>query len=372
MKVAIVHEVLIGFGGGERVLEDILKVFPGACVYTLIYTPKNMPERFKNYDIRTTYFQKIPFAGKIYQKLVPLMPGAWERLNLTGFDLVISSSNNCCKGIITRPSAVHICYCHTPPRYYWDMFYEYKRNSSVLMRMILPPLIHKMRMWDKLAADRVDYYVANSEFTAKRIQKYYRRDAVVIYPGVHINDYPVTEKPEDYYLIVSRFVTYKRIDLAIEACNRLRKRLVIIGGRGDASDSLRRLAGESVEFKGCLPDDIMQQYYINAKAFLFPGKEDFGITPVEAQSAGVPVLAFGEGGALETVIDGKTGLFFYEQTVDALVNCIKKFEEAGVEYSRQKIREHSLIFSEEHFRREIQLFCMSKYNEENNGRKSCN
>lgn len=356
MKVAIVHELLVGYGGAERVLEDILKVYPDADVYTLIYMPEKMPERFKGYKIHTTYFQKIPFASKLYKKMVPMMPGAWERLDLTEYDIVISSCNNCCKGIIVAPYATHICYCHTPPRYYWDMFYEYRNNSGKIMKLILPGLIHKMRMWDRLAADRVDYFVANSKFTAARIKKYYRREAKVIYPGVHINDYELVDKPDDYYLIVSRFVTYKRIDLAIKACNRLEKRLVIIGGRGEAEKELRQLAGATIEFKGHLSDEEMQEYYIHAKAFLFPGKEDFGITPVEAQSAGVPVLAFGEGGALETVVDGKTGIFFYEQTEEALIECIKTFEEKGVEYSRQQIREYSMKFSEERFRKEIKKY----------------
>lgn len=365
MKVAIVHELLIGHGGAERVLEDILKVYPEAHIYTMIYDPKSMPERFRNYDIRTTYFQKIPMSKKLYKKLVPLMPGAWERLDLTSYDLVISSSNNCCKGVITGPKATHICYCHTPPRYYWDMFYEYRKNSGWIMRMLLPGLIHKMRMWDRLAADRVDYFIANSNFTATRIAKYYRREARVIYPGVHLNDYEVQERPEEYYLVVSRFVTYKRVDLAIEACNRLKKRLVIIGGRGEAEKELHRMAGPTIEFKGHLSDEEMLHYYVKAKAFLFPGKEDFGITPVEAQSAGVPVLAFGEGGALETVVDGKTGRFFHEQTAEALMECMQLFEDEGVEYSRKQIREHSLKFSEERFRSELEGYVKEKTDREN-------
>lgn len=356
MKVAIVHELLIGYGGAERVLEDILKVYSEAVVYTMIYLPDKMPERFRQYEIRTTYFQKIPMAEKLYKKMVPLMPGAWERLDLTEYDLVISSCNNCCKGVIVAPYATHVCYCHTPPRYYWDMFYEYRKDSGRFMKLILPGLIHKMRMWDRLAADRVDYFVANSEFTAARIKKYYRRESEVIYPGVHINDCEIVEEPEDYYLVVSRFVAYKRVDLAIKACNKLGRRLVIIGGRGEAEKELYKIAGDTIEFKGHLPDEEVWKYYIHAKAFLFPGKEDFGITPVEAQSAGVPVLAFAQGGALETVIDGKTGRYFFKQTEDALIECMKSFEEQGVAYSRSEIREHSLKFSDERFRREVEKF----------------
>ena len=222
----------------------------------------------------------------------------------------------------------------------------------------MPRMIHKMRIWDQLAANRVDYFVSNSNFIAQRIKKYYRRDAKTIYPPVHINEYPLVDEPDDYYLIVSRFVYYKRIDLAIAACNQLQKKLVIIGG-GDEEKKLRAMAGPTIQFAGRVNDEEMMQYYVHAKAFLFPGEEDFGITPVEAQSAGCPVLAYGR--ALETVLDGRTGLFFTEQTAENLMECIQRFEAQGVEYDRTHIRQHSLSFSEERFRNEVSN-CVNRCN----------
>lgn len=356
LKVALVHDWLVTAGGAEKVLWQFHLLFPDAPIYTLVYDPACGNGMFKECDIRTTWLQKFPMATKLYKNMLTLMPGAWERLDLTEYDLVLSSCSSCCKGVITRPDAVHICYCHTPTRYIWDFYYQYLKNAGSFKRLVMPGMIHKMRLWDRQAADRVDYFVSNSDFIAQRIQKYYRRKATTIYPPVHINDYPLVEQPDDYYLIVSRFVYYKRIDLAVEACTRLGKKLVIIGG-GDEEKKLRAIAGPTVTFAGRVSDEEMMQYYSHAKAFLFPGEEDFGITPVEAQSAGCPVLAYGRGGALETVLGGKTGLFFSEQTAESLMECITRFEVKGVEYSRADIRQHSLGFSEERFRREIAEEC---------------
>jgi len=355
-KVALVHDWLVTAGGAEKVLWQFHLLFPQAPIYTLVYDPSCGGGMFRECDVRTTWLQKLPFATRLYKNMLTLMPGAWERLDLTEYDLVLSSCSSCCKGVITRPDAVHVCYCHTPTRYVWDFYYQYLKNSGALKKLVMPGMIHKMRIWDRLAADRVDYYISNSNFIAERIQKYYRREAKTIYPPVHINDYPLVEQPDDYYLIVSRFVYYKRIDLAVEACTRLGKRLVIVGG-GDEEKKLRALAGPTIEFVGRVDDATMMQYYSHAKAFLFPGEEDFGITPVEAQSAGCPVLAYGRGGALETVQGGKTGLFFPEQTVESLMECITRFEKNGVEFSRSQIRQHSLQFDEERFRNEIWQVC---------------
>lgn len=362
LKVALVQDWLVKFGGAEWTLLNWHKIFPDAPLYTLVYDKKKMGNVFSDFDVRTTYIQKIPGAVKHYQTLLPLMPGAWERLDLTEYDLVISSCSSCCKGIITRPDAVHICYCHTPTRYFWDMFYEYKRESNPIKAFLMTPFIHKLRMWDRLAADRVDYFIANSQFTKKRIAKYYRRDADVIYSvgGNFVPQaiYDSTEN-EDYYLTVGRLIGYKRFDLAIEACNRLGKRLVIVG-TGNEEQNLKKIAGPTIEFKGYCTDEEILKYYAKAKAFLFPGLEDFGFTPVEAQSGGTPVLAYGKGGALETVKDGKTGYFFYEQTTEALIECIEKFESVDVEYSRDEIRGYANTFSAEHFRKQMYEYCMNK------------
>ena len=356
LKVAIVHDWLVSYAGADRVVDCMHHVFPDAPIYTLVYDKDKMPAWFRDYDIRTTWIQKLPFATKLYKKLLPLMPGAFEALDLSEYDLVLSSSSSCSKGVITRPDAVHICYCHTPIRYVWDFYYTYRANANPLVRAVMPGQMHKLRQWDKCAADRVDYFIANSRYIAQRIKKYYRRDSDVIYPCVHINQSPFVEK-EDFYLVVGRFTWYKRIDLAVVACTKLGRRLVVIGS-GDEESRLRAIAGPTVEFKGGgLSDEEVRDYYLRAKAFLFPGEEDFGITPVEAQSAGTPVLAYGRGGACETVEDGRTGLLFHAQTVDSLAECIEKFEAEGVACTKEEIRAHSLRFSEERFEAQLRAYC---------------
>ncbi len=353
-KIAIVHDWLVSYAGADRVVDRMLHVFPDAVVYTLVYDPRAMPPWFQNYDIRTTYIQKLPFATRIYKNLLPLMPGAFEALDLSAYDIVISSSSSCSKGVITRPDALHICYCNTPIRYVWDFYYTYRDNANWLVRRVMPRQMHKLRMWDKCAADRVDYFIANSHFVAQRIKKYYRRDSDVIYPCVHISEEPFVPK-EDFYLVVGRFTWYKRIDLAVAACTRLGRRLVVIGSGGEGK-KLKGIAGPTVTFLGGVPDEEVRRYYLRARAFLFPGEEDFGITPVEAQSAGTPVLAYGKGGACETVADGKTGLLFAEQTVDCLCGCIAQFEKTGVSAGPEEIRAHSRRFSEERFENEFRAY----------------
>lgn len=362
MKVAIMHDWFSSYAGADRLTDQLHHVFPDAPIYTLIYNEKSMPEWFKTYDIRTSYIQKLPFANKLYKNMLTFMPRIWESIDLSEYDLVISVCSSCSKGVITRPDAVHICICCTPTRYIWDFYHTYLESAGTLKRLLMPGMIHKMRIWDRLAADRVDYFVSISKYIAQRVRKYYRRESDVIYPCVHINDYPIVEEPGDYYLSVGRFVYYKRIDLAIQACNTLKRKLIVIG-QGEDYKRLRAIAGPTIEFKGALSDDEVKQYYSRAKAFLFPGEEDFGITPVEAQSAGCPVLAYGKGGAMETVQDGKTGLFFDEQTPESLTDCIRRFEQGGVSGTRRQIREHSLSFSEERFRNEIQEYCLGKARE---------
>lgn len=362
LKVALVQDWLVKFGGAEWVLINWHKIFPEAPLYTLVYDKKKMGKTFKDFDIRTTYIQKIPGGVKHYQTFLPLMPGAWERLDLTEYDLVLSSCSSCCKGIITRPDAVHVCYCHTPTRYFWDMFYEYKSQCNPIKAFLMTPFIHKLRMWDRLAADRVDYFVANSKFTQQRIKKYYQRKSDVIYSmgGNFVSDelFNSTEK-EEFYLATGRLIGYKRFDLAIEACNRLGKKLIVVG-IGNEEKNLKKIAGPTIEFKGYCSNEKILEYYAKAKAFLFPGLEDFGLTPIEAQSGGTPVLAYGKGGALETVEEGETGLFFEEQTVESIVACIEKFEKFGVAKSKNAIRVHANIFSAEYFRKQIYEYCMEK------------
>ena len=369
LKVALVHDWLVGRGGGERVLYDIHTLFPDAPIYTLVYDQDKAPEWCKECDIRTTYIQKWPGAKSHHKLLLSFMPKAWEALDLTEYDLVISCCASCCKGVITRPDALHVCYSFSPTRYVWDLYYDYLENTNAIKRFFMKRMIHKVRLWDFQAAQRVDHFAADSNFVGSRIKKYYRRDFTTIYPGTRINENPITEMPDDYYLVVARFVRYKRVDLAIEACNQLKKKLVVIGSGGEEEERLKKLAGDTVEFLGRVSDEEMERYYSRAKAFLFPGIEDYGITPVEAMSAGVPVLAFGKGGALETVQDGKTGLYFHDQTVSGLVHCIEEFERNGVAYSRQQIHDYSLNFSDEIFKGNFTNFLKDKLIECGQGQK---
>lgn len=369
LKVALVHDWLVGRGGGERVLYDIHTLFPDAPIYTLVYDQDKAPEWCKECDIRTTYIQKWPGAKSHHKLLLSFIPKAWEALDLTEYDLVISCCASCCKGVITRPDALHVCYSFSPTRYVWDLYYDYLENTNAIKRFFMKRMIHKVRLWDFQAAQRVDHFAADSNFVGSRIKKYYRRDFTTIYPGTRINEYPITEMPDDYYLVVARFVRYKRVDLAIEACNQLKKKLVVIGSGGEEEERLKKLAGDTVEFLGRVSDEEMERYYSRAKAFLFPGIEDYGITPVEAMSAGVPVLAFGKGGALETVQEGKTGLYFHDQTVSGLVHCIEEFERNGVAYSRQQIHDYSLNFSDEIFKGNFTNFLKDKLIECGQGQK---
>lgn len=353
MKVAIVHDWLTIYGGSERIVEIFHELYPQAPVYTLVYDQENMPERFKTYDIRTTFVQKLPFAKKKYTHYLPLMPMAFEQLDLTEYDLVITSCTSCSKGVITRSDAVHICYCNTPMRYAWEFYYDYTRNMNKIKKIIVAFFMHKIRMWDRLAADRVDYFIANSNYIKGRIQKYYRRDAEVIFPPVNTHLYSIGKKDEAYYLVVSRLVPYKRVDLAVQAFNALGLPLLVIGA-GSEEVGIKKLAKENITFLGRLSDEEIVTYYQGCKAFIFPGEEDFGLTPVEVQACGRPVIAYGRGGVKDTVIDGKTGILFEEQTKEALIAAVKQFEQVGVAYSKEEIRKHSEGFSLERFKEEVQ------------------
>lgn len=354
LKVALVHDWLVSRGGGERVLKTLHDAFPHAPIYTLVYDGSNAPSWTKECDIRTTYIQKWPGAKSHHKMLLGFMPKAWESLDFSGYDLVISSCSSCCKGIITGPETLHVCLCYSPTRYLWDLYYEYLENASAFKRPFIKSVVHKVRMWDYLAAQRPNIFVADSDFVGKRISKFYRRESITLHPGLSCESFRgAPAEPEDYYLVVSRFVRYKRVDLAIEACNLLGRHLVVIGSGGEEESDLKSIAGDTVEFVGQVSDEELRRYYSHAKAFLFPGLEDYGLTPVEAQAAGTPVLAFGQGGALETVVNGETGLFFFEQTPESVAACIESFEGNGVSCSREDIKRHASRFSEEEYMAEL-------------------
>ena len=362
MKVAIVHDWLANMGGSEKVVLQLHQLFPDAPVYTSVYHPDKVDASFRDIDVRTTFLQKLPFGKTKYQQYLPLMPLAFEQLDMREYDLILSSNHACSKGIIPSPHALHICYSHTPMRYAWSGFHEYREHEQVgwLKSKLMTPLLHYLRMWDRQSADRVDHFIANSHEVAQRIRKYYRRDSTVIHPPVHIPEQAVLGEDEGYYLIVSRLVAYKRVDLAIEAFNRLGKPLLVIGD-GPERKNLERLAGPTVKLLGKRDDQEVQRCYQRCKAFVFPGEEDFGITPIEAQSYGKPVIAYGRGGVLDTVIGERTGLFFAEQRVDALVDAVRVFESRT--FDSLQIREHATGFSEDVFRRKMADFIEEKLRE---------
>ena len=365
MKVALAHDYLNQMGGAERVVLALHEMFPDAPLYTSIYDPQRVDAAFQSIDIRTSFMQKFPLVKKHHQPFLPFYPFAMERLDLRGYDLVLSSSSAFAKGIITPPETIHICYCHTPMRWCWN-YEEYveREHLGKISRAILPFFISGLRVWDQTSSMRVDHFIANSPVVADRIRKYYRRDSVVIPPPVEVSRFTFdpSNRPEDYFLIVSRLMPYKRIDLAIEACNHLHLPLVIIGSGRD-ENRLKRLAGPTIRFMGRLSDQEVLYYYAHCRALILPGEEDFGITPLEAQASGRPVIAYAAGGSLASIVDNVTGTFFYKQTVESLVKVLVSFDEH--EYDPHTIYNHALEFDQPRFKRRIQQFIEAKMNEGN-------
>ncbi|HTK10222.1 MAG TPA: glycosyltransferase [Ktedonobacteraceae bacterium] len=364
MKVALVHDYLNQMGGAERVVMAFHEIFPEAPVYTSIYDPQRVDPAFQKMDIRTSFMQKLPLVTKHHQPFLPLYPFAMEQMDLRGYDLVLSSSSAFGKGVLTRPETMHICYCHTPMRWCWN-YDEYVEREQLgrVSRSVLPFLITGMRLWDQTSAMRVDEFIANSPIVAERIKKYYRREAVIIPPPVEAERFqfdPATQ-PEDYFLLLGRMVPYKRFDLAIKACTALGLPLVVIG-EGRDKEQLQQMAGPTIRFLGRLTDEEVLHYYAHCRAFLFPGEEDFGITPLEAQASGRPIIAYGAGGALASVIDGVTGRFFHEQTVESLSQVLATFDEK--QFDPEIIHNHALEFDKPRFQRRIQQFIETKLQEQ--------
>ena len=348
MRVALIHYWLVHWRGGEKALRAIADIFPGADIITHVYDKTLTQREFPGRRIRTTFIAKLPFAQRHYQKYLPLMPLALEQLDLRGYDLVISNESGPAKGVIVDPHTQHLCYCLSPMRYLWDMYPDYRENAGAITRAAMAPMFHYVRMWDQISAQRVDRYIAISRFVAARISKYYRRHADVIYPPVSVDDFAISSSREDFYLSVGQLVAYKRADLMVEAFNLLGKRLVIIG-EGELMPKLRRMAKSNIQLLGRQPFEVIRDHYARCKALVFPGTEDFGIVPVEAMASGKPVIAFAAGGALDTVIDGRTGLLFPEQTPHGLIAAIRRFEEIGDSFDPVAIRAHAEQFSTARF-----------------------
>lgn len=352
-RVAIVADWLTNMGGAEHLLYSLHKAFPDAPIYTSVFDLQKC-KKFEGVDVRTTYLQRLPRFLRNKHQLFPVIRAhAFRHLDLSDYDIVISSASAEAKAVRVRENAVHISYCHTPTRYYWSHYKEYKKNPGMgaldpIIRLIIPPFVHWMRRLDLKAVKGVDYFIANSHEVQKRIKKYYRRDSTVIFPPVEVSRLKPKKavKKEDYYLIVGRQIPYKRVDLAIRACNVLQRRLVVIGG-GSEHEKLIKMAGPTIEFKTDVDDQQIVEYFQKARAFIFPSFEDFGIVPVEAMAAGTPVVAFGHGGALDYVDTKTSGIFFEEQTIQSLVDAIEKFEKRT--FDGKKVMAHAEQFDESVF-----------------------
>src|SRR5680860_90413 len=406
-KIAIVHDFLTYFGGAEQVLKSLHHLYPEAPIYTLLYDEGKMKQYFSKAKIQTSFLNKLPkFLRKRKKFLLPLMPTAVETFDLRDFDIVISSSSSFAKGIITKPKTTHICYCHTPTRFLWDWHLNYLKENKIsgMKKILILPILHYMRMWDRSASERVDYYIANSKNTAKRIEKFYGRESVVIYPpcdmgnskvqdlqkgstqenganegqenGANIgstqenglqDSAPAAPQPigtmepsNDYFLIVSRLSPYKKIDIAVEAFNKLDLPLLIIG-EGQDRKRLENMAEKNIKFLGFQSAEKLVQYYQNCQAFIFSGEDDFGISAIEAMSYGKPVLAFRKGGLLETMVEGETGEFFDEAIPEILADGVRRMKNNCEKYESEEIKKHAHRFSRENFECQINEF-VNKFN----------
>lgn len=358
MRVAISHEWLTTLGGSERVVEALLELYPGAPVYTSFISSRNLPDSVMEWDVRTSFVQRLPFLHSVSQRYLPLFPMAFESFDLSGYDLVISSSSACAKGVLTGPETTHICYCHTPMRYAWEPQLDPRFDfDNPVLRAAGQALLHYLRLWDRQAAERVDHFVANSKNVAAKIGKYYRREATVINPPVSVDKFPVTDGPRSYFLVMSRLVSYKRVELAVEAFTKLGLPLKVAGD-GPERERLEQLAGPNIEFLGYVGDDEVARLMNGCLALIFPGEEDFGIVPVEAMAAGRPVIGLGRGGLLETVVDGKTGLFFGEPSAASLIDAVSRF--SARDFDPARLSKHAAKFSKERFKKEMEKFVAGK------------
>lgn len=356
LRIALASDALAtagGAGGAENVLVAIKSLFPEAPVYTTVYNSEKMPESMASWDIRTSFIQNLPAGKTKYQTYLPLMPTAVEQLNFEAYDLVISGHHSVIKGIVTRPDALHLCYCYSPMRYAWDLYHRYLNAAEVKswQKPIIPWLMNYLRLWDAVSANRVDVFVAISHHVRKRITKFYRRESTVIYPPVATERFtPNGQKDDGFYLMVGRMVGYKRHDLAVEAFNKNGRPLVIIGD-GPERPKLEPLAAPNIKFLGRQPETVVRDHLQRCRGFIFPGEEDFGIAPVEAMASGRPVLAFARGGATETVVENRTGIFFREATAESLNQSLARLE--ATVWQGGAIAEHARQFSQERFLQEF-------------------
>ena len=361
MKLAIAHDFLNQYGGAERVVEILHEIYPDAPIYTSIYIPENLPDSFKKMNIKTSFMQKLPFINKLFKYYLIFYPKAFESFDLKEYDVILSSSSAFAKGIIPGNNSLHICYCYTPTRFIWNYSnYTKKENYRLIISKLLPLVIKKLKTWDLGTIKRIDYFISISESIKGKIIENYNRDSEVIYPPVDCKAFKISEEVKNYFLIVSRLNSYKNIDLAIKSFSNLGLNLKIVG-KGPYRERLEKMAGHNVEFLGRVSDEDLIKLYGSCRAFIFPGEEDFGIAPLEAQASGRPVIAYAKGGALETIVQGVTGLFFTVDTVESIINTITEFIRIEKDFNQNVIRENALKFDKEVFKNKINIFIKTKY-----------
>lgn len=370
MRIAIVHDWLTVYGGAEKVLEQMLLMYPDAVIYSLVdFLPQEQRGFLQGRQVRTSFIQRLPFAKRKYRMYLPLMPLAVEQFDLSEYDLVLSSSYAVAKGVLTGPDQLHLCMCHSPIRYAWDMQHQYLKETGMskgLKGWFAKWMLHKIRLWDYRTADGVNGFIANSKFIARRIWKVYRRDSTLIYPPVNVDAFALCEGKDTYYVTASRMVPYKRVDLIVKAFNAMPDLKLYVIGDGPEYAKIKELAGPNVTMLGYQPFGVLRTYLQQAKAFIFAAEEDFGIVPVEAQACGTPVIAYGKGGVLETIRGlhepNPTGVFFTEQSLASIVEAVRRFERHAHEITAQACRDNAMRFSEERFRSEFHGYVTEQVN----------
>lgn len=354
MKVAIVHDYLNQYGGAERVLEQISAVYPQADIKTAIHDPDRMPASYRALSIEATWLNRLPRVNRYHRLFLPVYPRAFESIDLSGYDLVVTSSSGFAHGVIVKPDTVNVCYCHSPPRFLWDYEnYVAREEISPLRQALLRPMVPRLRKWDRMSADRTDAWITTSELVKERVELNYGKTSTIIPPSVDVSRFEVGQGPGQHYLMLMRMVGWKRPDIVVEACTR-RNLPLVVAGDGRSLEGLRKIAGPTVRFVGRVNDEQMRPLYRDSKALILPSEEDFGITPLEAMASGRPVIAFGKGGVLDTVIPGVTGVFFEQQTEASILGAIDVFERT--QFDAAAIRRHADRFDNMIFRDRLKTF----------------
>lgn len=366
-RVAVVHYWFVSDRGGESVVRSILELFPDADVFTHVIDPVMFAGLVSRHRVRESFIGRLPGARRHYQKLLPLMPLALEQLDLRGYDLVISSDSGPAKGVLVDSGTVHVCYCHSPMRYLWDMYQDYREGAGRLTRLCMPWVTHYLRLWDQHSANRVDCFVANSEFVRRRIGKIYRRDACVVHPPVDVERFAFHVDKDDYFVVLGQLTAYKRPDIAVEAFVGMPQRRLVVIGEGEMLSGLRRIDAPNITFTGRLSGEQANRYLERARALVFPGVEDFGIVPVEALACGTPVIAYAKGGILETVSDEETGILYHDNSAQGLRSAVDRFEEWEPTMDRAMLRGVAQAFSREHFKQAFRAAVAGAWMQQHSG-----